>query len=127
MAAIAVGVDAGDGFFVELGEEDVGDGVVDGFGCVFEEVGEADVETAFAQADGGVEGGKAAETNVERGIGARGRSSRYCCSKTATRDVGAGNFFARGFLERGGWSVVAWLSWKRVGGGAGDGEKSCRN
>ena len=47
--------------------------VVDGLGCVLEEVGEADVEAAFAQADGGVEGGEAAEADVEgrdRGAGA---------------------------------------------------------
>ena len=55
VAAVAVGVDAGDGLFVELGEKDVGDGVVDGLGRVLEDVGEADVEAAFAQADGGVE------------------------------------------------------------------------
>ena len=65
VAAVAVGVDGGDGLLVELGEEDVGDGVMDGLGCVLEEIGEADVETAFAEADGGVEGGEAAETDVE--------------------------------------------------------------
>ncbi|MBB5315903.1 hypothetical protein [Tunturibacter empetritectus] len=65
VAAVAVGVGGGDGLLVELGEEDVGDGVVDGVGCGLEEVGEADVETAFAQADGGVEGGEAAEADVE--------------------------------------------------------------
>lgn len=32
VAAVAVGVGGGDGFFVELGEEDVGDGVVNGVG-----------------------------------------------------------------------------------------------
>ena len=32
------------------------------------------------------------------GMGARGRSSRYSCSKMATREVGVGIFFARGFL-----------------------------
>jgi hypothetical protein len=55
VAAVAVGVDAGDGFLVELGEKDVGDGVVDGFGGVLEDVGESDVQAAFAEADGGVE------------------------------------------------------------------------
>jgi hypothetical protein len=55
VAAVAVGVAAGDGLFVKLGEEDVGDGVMDGLGCGLEDVGEADVEAAFAQADGGVE------------------------------------------------------------------------
>ena len=65
VAAIAVGVDAGDGLLVELGEEDVGDGVVDGVGGRLEQVGEADVQAAFAQADGGVERGEAAEADVE--------------------------------------------------------------
>ena len=36
------------------------------------------------------------------GMGARGRSSRYSCSKMATREEGAGDFFARGFLGLGG-------------------------
>jgi hypothetical protein len=72
VAAVAVGVDGGDGLLVELGEEDVGDGVVDGLGCVLEEVREADVEAAFAEADGGVEGGEAAETDVELGDGRAG-------------------------------------------------------
>jgi hypothetical protein len=67
VAAVAVGVDAGDGFLVELGEKDVGDGVMDGLGCRLEEVGEANVEAAFAEADGGVEGREAAEADVERG------------------------------------------------------------
>jgi hypothetical protein len=48
VAAVAVGVNAGDGLLVELGEEDVSDGVMDGFRGVLEDVGEADVEAAFA-------------------------------------------------------------------------------
>ena len=67
VAAVAVGVGGGDGLLVKLGEEDVGDGVVDGLGGGFEEVGEADVQAAFAEADGGVEGGEAAEADVEGG------------------------------------------------------------
>jgi hypothetical protein len=55
VAAVAVGVDAGDGLLVEFGEKDVGDGVVDGFGGVLEDVGETDVQAAFAETDGGVE------------------------------------------------------------------------
>ncbi len=55
VAAVAVGVDAGDGLLVELGEKDVSDGVVDGVGCVLEDVGETDVQAAFAETDGGVE------------------------------------------------------------------------
>ena len=74
VAAIAVSVGADDGLFVELGEKDVGDGVVHGFGCVLEDVGEADVKAAFAKADGGVERGEAAEADVEgRDRGARAK------------------------------------------------------
>jgi hypothetical protein len=72
VAAIAVGVGGGDGLFVELREEDVGDGVMDGVGGVFKQVGEADVQTAFAQANGGVEGGEAAKADVERRDGCAG-------------------------------------------------------
>ncbi len=72
VAAIAVGVGTDDGLFVELGEKDVGDGVVHRFGCVLEDVGEADVKAAFAEADGGVERGETAEADVEhRDGGAR--------------------------------------------------------
>ena len=35
VAAVAIGVEAGDGLFVELGEENVGDGVMDCLGCWF--------------------------------------------------------------------------------------------
>ena len=66
MAAVPVGVGGCDGLFVELGQQNVGDGAVDGLGSVFEEVGEADVEAAFAEADRGVERGKSMETDVER-------------------------------------------------------------
>lgn len=52
-----------DGLFVELGYKDVGDGMEDGLGSAFEQVGEADVDAALAQADGGVERGKATETD----------------------------------------------------------------
>ena len=44
-----------DGLAIELGEKDVSDGVVDGVGCVLEDVGETDVQAAFAETDGGVE------------------------------------------------------------------------
>jgi hypothetical protein len=65
VAAVAVGVDGGDGLAVELGEEDVRDSVMDGLGRVLEEIREADVETALAKADGGIEGGETAEADVE--------------------------------------------------------------
>ena len=43
----------------------MGDGAEDAFRCAFEEVGEADVDSAFAEADGGVERGEAAEADGE--------------------------------------------------------------
>jgi hypothetical protein len=45
---------------------------MDGLGCGLEEVGETDVQTAFTETDGGVEGGEAAEADVERGDGGAG-------------------------------------------------------
>ncbi|GGA56498.1 hypothetical protein GCM10011507_04770 [Edaphobacter acidisoli] len=54
-----------DGFLVELGQKDVGDGAVNGFWRMFEDVREADVKAAFAQTDGGVERGEAPEADVE--------------------------------------------------------------
>jgi hypothetical protein len=72
VATVAVGVGGGDGLLVELGEEDVRDGVMDGVGRGLEQVGEADVESAFAQADSGVEGSEATEADVERGNGGPG-------------------------------------------------------
>ena len=55
VAAIAVGVGACDGLFVELGEQDVGDRAVHRLGRVLEQVRESDVQATLAQPDGGVE------------------------------------------------------------------------
>ena len=44
----------------------MGDGVVNGVGRGLEQVRETNVEAAFAQANGGVEGGEAAEADIER-------------------------------------------------------------
>ena len=55
-----------DGLLVELGQQNVGDGAMDALGSGFEKVGEADVKLAFAQTNGGVERGEAAEADVER-------------------------------------------------------------
>jgi hypothetical protein len=64
------------------------------------------------------------------GMGARGRSSRYCSSKTATREVGAVDlgFAVRGFLGR--WGLrggAGGSSWAGKREGVADEEKSCRN
>lgn len=77
VAAVAVGVGRGDGFSVELGQENVGDGVMHGFGRVLEQVGEADVELALAQADGGVQRGETAKAYVERRDGALGQITHF--------------------------------------------------
>jgi hypothetical protein len=69
VATVTISVNGSNGLAVELGEEDVGDGVMDGFGGVLEEIRETDVETSFAEADRGVEGGEAAEADVEGGNG----------------------------------------------------------
>jgi hypothetical protein len=93
VAAVAVGVSAGDGLFVELGEKDVGDGVMDGLGCGLEQVGEANVEAAFAEADGGVEGGEAAEADVERGDGGSGAEFAVLVLEDGDQRGGCGGFF----------------------------------
>jgi hypothetical protein len=98
VAAVAVGVGAGDGLFVELGEEDVGDGVVNGFGCWLEEVGEADVEAAFAEADGGVEGGEAAEADVECGNGGAGAEFAVLVLEDGDERGGCGDFWGAGLF-----------------------------
>jgi hypothetical protein len=72
MAAVAVGVSGRDGLSVELGEEDVSDSVVNGLGGWLEQIREADVQTAFAQANSGVERGEATEADVERRDGGAG-------------------------------------------------------
>ena len=78
-----------DGFAVELGEQDVGDGPVDVFGGVLEEVGEADVEAAFAEADGGVERREAAETDVHGRHGSA--RTEFAVLDGEGRDEGGGN------------------------------------
>jgi hypothetical protein len=92
VAAVTVGVGGGDGLLVELGEEDVGDGVVDGVGGGLEQVGETDVEAAFAEADGGVEGGEAAEANVERGNGGAGAEVAVLLLEDGDEGGGGGGF-----------------------------------
>src|SRR5271157_4549968 len=42
-----------DGLFVEFGQENVGDGVEDGFGRALQQIGKIDMNPAFAEADGG--------------------------------------------------------------------------
>jgi hypothetical protein len=103
VTAVTVGVGAGDGLSVELGEEDVGDGMVNGFGCGLEEVGEADVEAAFAEADGGVEGGEAAEANVERGDGSAGTEFAVLVLEDGDEGGGGVGFLRAGFSGFGAW------------------------
>lgn len=54
-----------DGLFVEFGEQDMRDRADDAFGRAFNEIGEADEDLAFAEANGGVQGCEAAEANRE--------------------------------------------------------------
>jgi hypothetical protein len=106
VAAVAVGVNAGDGLLVELGEEDVGDGVMDGFGRGLEEVGESDVETAFAEADGCVERGEAAEADVERGDGGAGAEFAVLVLEDGDERGWGWDFFCAGSF--GFWRVEDW-------------------
>jgi hypothetical protein len=98
VAAVAVGVEARDGFSVELGEEDVGDRVMDVVGCGFEDVGEANVEAAFAEPDGGVERGEAAEANVERGDWGAGTEFAVLVLEDRDEGCGGGDLFCAGLF-----------------------------
>ena len=64
-ALVAQVVRGVDGLAIELGKKDVRDGVEDGFRRAFKQVGEAGVDFALAQADGGVERGEAAEAHMD--------------------------------------------------------------
>jgi hypothetical protein len=103
VAAVAVGVEAGDGLLVKLGQEDVGDGVMDGVGRGLEKIGEADVEAAFAEADGGVERGEAAEADVE--LGNRGAGAKFAVLMLEDSDEGGGC----GDFPGAGFSGLRWV------------------
>src|SRR5260370_600128 len=92
------GVGGGYGVWGELGEEDVGDGVMDGLGCGLEEVGEADVEAALAKADGGVERGEAAEADVERRDGGSGAEFAVLVLEDGDEGWECGRFFRAGLF-----------------------------
>jgi hypothetical protein len=117
VAAVAVGVGAGYGLFVELGEEDMGDGVMNGVGSGLEEVGEANVEAAFAEADGGVEGGEAAEADVERGDGGSGSEFAVLVLEDGDEGGGCGGFLCAGLFGFGGMECccgeLVEESWRR--------------
>jgi hypothetical protein len=72
VATVAVSVCRSDGFFIELGEQNVCDGPMYGLGRVLEKVGEADVKTPFAEPNGGVETSEPVEADVERRNGCAG-------------------------------------------------------
>ncbi len=84
IAAITGAVDAIDRLAIELGQQDVGDRILHGFGSAFEQVGEADVELSLAEANGVVDGDERIETNIH---GRHGRRER------------AGAEFAIGFVK----------------------------
>jgi hypothetical protein len=95
----------------------VGDGVVNGVGCGLEEVGEANVEAAFAEADGGVEGGEAAEADVERGDGGSGSEFAVLVLEDGDEGGGCGGFLCAGLFGFGGMECccgeLVEESWRR--------------
>src|SRR6266850_8379274 len=66
VAAIACTQSAVHGLAVELGEENVRDGMEHGFRRAFEQVRHPHVEFALAKTDGVVDGDKGIEANMER-------------------------------------------------------------
>jgi hypothetical protein len=67
--------------------------VVNGVGSWFEDVGEADVEAAFAEADCGVERGEAAEADIECGDGGAGAEFAVLVLEDGDQGCGCGGFF----------------------------------
>jgi hypothetical protein len=74
---------------------------MDGLGRGLEEVGEADVEAAFAEADGGVERGEAAEADVERGDGGSGAEFAVFVLEDGDEGGGSRGFFCAGLFGLG--------------------------
>ena len=52
-----------DGLFVQLGQQNVGDGPDNGLRRALQQIGEVDENLTLAQADGGIERGETAETH----------------------------------------------------------------
>lgn len=67
--AIPGSVGGFDGLAVDLGEEDVDDGLEYGFGCAFKEVGNAHTDLAIAKANGIVDVSEGIELSAELGDG----------------------------------------------------------
>jgi hypothetical protein len=101
VAAVAVGVGAGDRPLVELGEQDVRDGVMNGLGGVLKNVGEADVKAAVTQADRGVQRGETAESDVECGDGRARTEFAVLVFKDGYEGSGRGKFSGAGFFRCG--------------------------
>lgn len=66
VAAVAVCMHRRDGFLIELRQQNVGNSAVNALWRRFQKVGEANMETAFAQPDRSVERRKPAKADVER-------------------------------------------------------------
>ena len=66
---IAVSMHGSNRLFVELGQQDMGDGAMDRFRSGLQKVGESNMEPAFAKANRGVERRKTTKTDVKGGNG----------------------------------------------------------
>lgn len=103
MAAVAVGVGRGNRLFVELGQEDVGNGVVDIVRRGLEKIGEANVKVALAKANSRVEGCEAAKANIEGRHGRTGTEFAVLLLEDRDKRVRSGGFrfgSARLFVRR---------------------------
>lgn len=65
MPPVAVGVDRGDRFLVQLGQQDMSDRVVNRFGCVLEQIRQPDVEPSLTKANRSVQARKPAEADID--------------------------------------------------------------
>lgn len=83
----------------------MGDGLVDGLGCVLEQVGEADMKTALAESDGGVKGGEATKTDVQRRD--RGAGAKVAVLLLEDGDQSGGHAYWKVNME----GCGCWLTW----------------
>ena len=119
IAAVAGALRAVDRFAVELGEQDVRDGMEHGFRGAFEQIGEADVEFSLAQPDGVVDGYEWVEPNVQ----GRQRRAGAKLAIAATKDFGEPRGHGEGRVAWG-RSPQSVVSCQRAGAGFPDSLRS---
>lgn len=76
--AVTRSVGGVNGFAMELGNEDMEDGVQNRLGRTLKKIREADKNASLAKADGAIDVGKAVETDLKLGDGSAGTQLTVC-------------------------------------------------